>query len=158
MIHTFNVFSSFSSIFRQESPRVFFSGLLPTLLQIAPHTGLQFMFYSIFTDLYKNYYIDAKTNFYNSMVSGGIAGLISKTIVYPFDLARKRLQIQGFQNGRKDFGKFFQCNGLLDCLIVTIRGEGLPGLFKGLIPSQVKAAVVSALYFTIYEQVLSLLK
>jgi len=92
------------------------------------------------------------------MLSGSAAGLIAKTIVYPFDLARKRLQIQGFQDGRKGFGKFFQCNGLLDCLRVTIKEEGMQGLFKGLVPSQVKAATTSALHFTVYEQALSLLK
>lgn len=115
------------------------------------------MFYNIFTDLCKKY-IDTEKNVYNSMVSGSVAGLISKTVVYPFDLARKRLQIQGFQRGRKGFGKFFRCNGLLNCLAVTIKEEGLPGLFKGLVPSQIKAAAVTALYFTTYEQVLSLLK
>lgn len=92
------------------------------------------------------------------MLSGSIAGLIAKTIVYPFDLARKRLQIQGFKHGRKGFGKFFQCNGLLDCLRLTIKEEGVQGLFKGLLPSQVKAATTSALHFTAYEQVLLLLK
>ncbi|XP_014470281.1 PREDICTED: mitochondrial thiamine pyrophosphate carrier-like [Dinoponera quadriceps] len=152
------VLHSCSSILRQESPRVFYFGLLPTLLQIAPHSGLQFMFYNIFTDLYKRYFNDTKTNFYNSMVSGSVAGLISKTIIYPLDLAKKRLQIQGFQHGRKGFGKFFQCNGLLDCLTTTIREEGLLGLFKGLVPSQMKAAAVTALSFTMYEEVLFLLK
>lgn len=152
------VLHSCSSILRQESPRVFFYGLLPNLLQIAPHTGLQFAFYGLFTDLYKRYTSSTDFNFYNSMLSGSAAGLIAKTIVYPFDLARKRLQIQGFQHARKDFGKFFQCNGLLDCLRVTVKEEGVQGLFKGLMPSQVKAAATSALHFTAYEQVLLLLK
>lgn len=152
------LYISFSLILRQESPRVFFFGLLPTLLQIAPHTGLQFAFYGFFTDLYKRYSPGTDTNFYNSMLSGSAAGLIAKTIVYPFDLARKRLQIQGFQHGRKGFGKHFRCNGLLDCLSMTVREEGVRGLFKGLIPSQVKAAVTSALHFTAYEQFLLLLK
>ncbi|XP_029658915.1 mitochondrial thiamine pyrophosphate carrier-like [Formica exsecta] len=149
---------SCSSILRQESPKVFFSGLLPTLLQIAPHTGLQFAFYEFFTDFYKRYSSGIDTNFYNSMLSGSAAGFIAKTIVYPFDLARKRLQIQGFQHGRKGFGKFFQCNGLLDCLRVTLKEEGVQGLFKGLVPSQIKAAITSALHFTVYEQVLLLLR
>ncbi|XP_024867142.1 mitochondrial thiamine pyrophosphate carrier isoform X1 [Temnothorax curvispinosus] len=152
------VLHSCSSILRQESPRAFFSGLLPTLLQIAPHTGLQFAFYGFFTDFYKKYTTGTDINIYNSMLSGSTAGLIAKTIVYPFDLARKRLQIQGFQHGRKGFGKFFQCNGLVDCLRVTVKEEGVRGLFKGLVPSQVKAATTSALHFTTYEQVLLLLK
>lgn len=92
------------------------------------------------------------------MLSGSAAGFIAKTIVYPFDLARKRLQIQGFQHGRKGFGKFFQCKGLLDCLRVTVKEEGVQGLFKGLVPSQIKAATTSALHFTVYEQVLLLLR
>lgn len=153
-----DVLSSYSSILRQESSKVFFSGLSPTLLQIAPHTGLQFMFYSIFTDLYEKYFTGTKTKLYKSIVSGGAAGLVAKTIIYPFDLAKKRLQIQGFQLGRKGFGKFFQCNGLLDCLIVTTKREGVSGLFKGLVPSQLKAVLTTALYFTIYEQTLFLLK
>lgn len=156
-----NLLCFLSSILRKESPKIFFSGLLPNLLQIAPHTGLQFAFYGLFTDFYKKYTsrnIDTDTNFYNSMLSGSAAGFIAKTIVYPFDLARKRLQIQGFQHGRKGFGKFFQCNGLLDCLRVTVKEEGVKGLFKGLVPSQVKATTTSALHFTVYEQVLLLLK
>ncbi|KAG5334044.1 TPC protein, partial [Acromyrmex charruanus] len=141
-----------------KSPRVFFFGLLPTLLQIAPQTGLQFTFYEFFKDLYKRHISDTDTGFHNSMLSGSAAGFVAKTIVYPFDLAKKRLQIQGFQHGRKEFGKFFQCNGLLDCLKVTVKEEGVQGLFKGLVPSQIKAATTTALHFTIYEQVLLLLK
>ncbi|CAL1677855.1 unnamed protein product [Lasius platythorax] len=152
------VLHSCSLILRQESPKVFFSGLLPTLLQIAPHTGLQFAFYEFFTDFYKRYTSGTNINFYNSMLSGSAAGFIAKTIVYPFDLARKRLQIQGFQHGRKGFGQFFQCKGLLDCLRVTVKEEGVQGLFKGLVPSQIKAATTSALHFTVYEQVLLLLR
>ncbi|KAL0115728.1 hypothetical protein PUN28_010928 [Cardiocondyla obscurior] len=145
-------------IFRQESPKVFFSGLLPTLLQIAPHTGLQFAFYNFFTDVYKKCTSDTNTNIYNSMLSGSCAGLLAKTIVYPFDLARKRLQIQGFEHGRKGFGKYFQCNGLMDCLKITVKEESIQGLFKGLIPSQVKAVITTALHFTVYEQVLLLIQ
>ncbi|XP_011173547.1 mitochondrial thiamine pyrophosphate carrier isoform X2 [Solenopsis invicta] len=152
------VLHSCSSILRQESSKVFFSGLLPTLLQIAPHTGLQFAFYGLFTDFYKRCTSDTNTSFYNSMLSGSAAGLLAKTVVYPFDLARKRLQIQGFQHGRKGFGKFFQCSGLLDCLRITVKEEGVRGLFKGLTPSQVKATVTTAFHFTAYEQVLLLLK
>ena len=40
-----------------------------------------------------------------SLLCGSLAGICAKTFVYPFDVARKRLQIQGFQHGRIGFGK-----------------------------------------------------
>lgn len=148
----------FSSILRHESPKILFNGLLPTLLQIIPHSGFQFAFYGLFNDIYKRYCNETDTSITNSMVSGSAAGLLAKTIVYPFDLSRKRLQIQGFENGRKGFGAFFHCTGFVDCLKTTFKREGGKGLFKGLIPSQLKAAATTALHFTVYEQSLVLMK
>ncbi|XP_035718764.1 mitochondrial thiamine pyrophosphate carrier-like [Vespa mandarinia] len=152
------ILHSCSTILHKESPKVFFSGISPTLLQIAPHTGLQFLFYKYLVDIYKKYFKETETNFYNSMISGSIAGLMAKTVVYPMDLARKRLQIQGFEYGRKEFGRFFKCKGLIDCLRVTIKDEGVKSLFKGLLPSQLKAALTTAFHFTFYEQALLILK
>ncbi|XP_060816091.1 mitochondrial thiamine pyrophosphate carrier-like [Bombus pascuorum] len=149
---------SCSCIIRHESPKAFFYGLLPTVLQIVPHTGLQFAFYAFFSDMYKKYYDETDISFFNSIISGSAAGLLAKTAVYPFDLSRKRLQIQGFKNGRKGFGTFFECKGLIDCLKLTIRKEGVKGLFKGLVPSQLKASMTTALHFTVYEQSLIVLK
>ncbi|XP_015435545.1 PREDICTED: mitochondrial thiamine pyrophosphate carrier-like [Dufourea novaeangliae] len=152
------ILHSCSCILKHESPTVFFNGLLPTLLQIIPHSGLQFLLYGLFTDVYKRYSDKADTSFLNSMISGSAAGLLAKTAVYPLDLSRKRLQIQGFQHGRKGFGTFFHCRGLIDCLRLTLKVEGVKGLFKGLVPSQLKAAVTTALHFTAYEQSLILIK
>ena len=40
-------------IVRTEGAQALFKGLTPTLLQIAPQTGLQFAFYSVCTRLWK---------------------------------------------------------------------------------------------------------
>lgn len=42
-----------------------------------------------------------------SLVCGSLAGIGAKMFVYPLDVARKRLQIQGFQYGRIGFGKVY---------------------------------------------------
>ncbi|XP_015595468.1 mitochondrial thiamine pyrophosphate carrier isoform X2 [Cephus cinctus] len=151
------ILHSHQEILRAESYRGFFRGLWPTLLQIAPHTGLQFACYEFFTDLYKRHFDESTTRIVNSLIAGSTAGFIAKTVVYPLDLSRKRLQIQGFEHGRKGFGKFFRCEGMVHCLITTAKEEGMKGLFKGLWPSQLKAAATTALHFTVYEQVLLLL-
>lgn len=40
-----------------------------------------------------------------SLVSGSIAGVISKSLTYPFDLFKKRLQVGGFEEARSHFGQ-----------------------------------------------------
>lgn len=107
--------------------------------------------------LFQNHH--KKVGVVNSLVAGCLAGLVAKTIVYPLDLARKRLQIQGFEHGRgAGFGEHFKCAGLAHCLGLTYNKEGLRGLFKGLGPSQCKAALMTALHFTIYEQTLHFIR
>lgn len=56
-----------------------------------------------------------------------MAGFLSKVMVYPMDLAKKRMQIQGFAEHRKNYGFHFSCNGMLDCFRITVRQEGLLG-------------------------------
>ncbi|XP_023724089.1 mitochondrial thiamine pyrophosphate carrier isoform X4 [Cryptotermes secundus] len=148
-----------TTIYTAEGPRAFFKGLSPTLIQIAPHTGAQFACYSILTTVWKDLVQPkGETEEYvyvsgtGSLVCGSLAGIGAKIFVYPLDVARKRLQIQGFQHGRVGFGKDFTCSGLLDCLWRTARDETVLGLYKGMWPSILKAGVTTALHFCIYEQ------
>ncbi|KAF7992602.1 hypothetical protein HCN44_004946 [Aphidius gifuensis] len=153
--------SAYITMLKNESTKSLFRGLSPTLIQIAPHTGLQFFLYNLLTNICESFHNENDDNTKKiliSMIAGSLSGLLSKTAIYPFDLARKRLQIQGFENGRIGFGKFFTCHSLIDCLIKTFKDEGITGLFKGLLPSQIKAASSTALHFTFYEQALLLLK
>jgi len=89
--------------------------------------------------------------------SGFLSGLGAKLIVYPLDLCRKRLQIQGFQESRRSFGKQFYCTGFRDCIAKIYAEESFKGFFKGLQPSLLKAAIVTGLYFSLYEQFCSFL-
>lgn len=136
-----------------ERKIVYFRGLLPTLLQVAPHAGVQFMTYNIVDKFYRNHVKLDETDytFVSSVISGGVAGLVAKTSVYPFDLMRKRLQIQGFSKHRIGFGKHVSCKSLTDCFMQTVKHEGPNGLFKGLSPSLLKAIVTSACHFASYE-------
>ncbi|CAG2063682.1 unnamed protein product, partial [Timema podura] len=65
-----------------------------------------------------------------------MAGFCAKAVIYPLDLAKKRLQVQGFEQARQRFGK----------------EEKLAGLFKGLWPSLLKAAATTALHFCVYDE------
>lgn len=135
-----------------EGRLAMFKGLLPTIAQIAPHSGAQFMFYNIFNVYFLSFYNSKESgSFVSSFSAGSMAGFLAKLTIYPFDLAKKRLQIQGFQSHRHNFGKQFYCKGFLNCITHTVKTEGFKALYKGLVPSLMKAMIVSALHFTCFE-------
>lgn len=142
-------------IFKHEGIAGYYRGITPTILAVAPNAGCQFMFYKFFDGVYKKIVIVEKDsyNVTGSMFSGSLAGLASKTLLYPLDITRKRMQLQGFQKYRKKFGENFICYNMRDCLTRIYVYEGLPGLFKGMSPSIIKALVASALNFTTFEMV-----
>lgn len=154
---------AFSSMIKCEGTSSLFKGIIPTLGQIAPHAGIQFATYKILTESVFNklpffqrdlsFSSVVETTLLANLVAGSIAGFVAKTSIYPFDLVKKRMQIQGFQQYRQGFGKQMYCNGLLDCVKLTITEEGLQALFKGYWPSMLKAVLVSGLHFAIYDEI-----
>ncbi|XP_034645957.1 mitochondrial thiamine pyrophosphate carrier isoform X3 [Trachemys scripta elegans] len=86
-----------------------------------------------------------------NLVCGSCAGVISKTLTYPFDLFKKRLQVGGFEQARAAFGQVRTYKGLMDCAGQIVREEGPVGLFKGLSPSLLKAALSTGFTFFWYE-------
>lgn len=152
-----------TSIVKTEGAGALFKGLTPTLGQIAPHAGIQFAVYRFFTDTVFNkipyfqrqasLHSVVESSLLSNLLAGSIAGFVSKTAIYPFDLVKKRLQIQGFQQYRKSFGKQMYCNGLLHCVKLTITMEGFLALYKGYAPSMLKAVLVSAMHFAVYDEI-----
>ncbi|XP_058065327.1 mitochondrial thiamine pyrophosphate carrier [Anopheles bellator] len=146
-------------IYRSEGVRGLYRGAGPAMLQIAPLTGGQFMFYNLFGTVAKQIRglsADAQLPAVELFVYGGLAGFCTKLLVYPLDLAKKRLQIQGFAQNRQTFGQHFVCRHMFHCLVQVGRYEGLRGLYKGLLPSLLKAGCTSAFYFTIYDSLMVL--
>lgn len=50
---------------------------------------------------------DSHMNSVKQFSSGFMAGVAAKTIVYPLDVAKKRLQLQDFIHSRNGFGKVY---------------------------------------------------
>ncbi|NXL86981.1 TPC protein, partial [Alectura lathami] len=147
------------TMYRTEGPHTFYRGLTPTIIAVFPYAGFQFAFYNILQK-FSEWMIPAEGKEggnVKNLICGSCAGVISKTLTYPFDLIKKRLQVGGFERARAAFGQVRTYRGLLDCMRQIMREEGPAGFFKGLSPSLLKAAISTGLIFCWYELFCSLL-
>lgn len=145
--------SATRTIFRTEGGRSLYKGLSPTLLQIAPYSGLQFFFFTKLSQMAKKFLspnsndVDAKFLPFIGLMSG----LIAKTITYPSDVVKKRLQVVGFGDARRDLGVTKNHRNMIKCIIDIKHTEGYKGFYKGFAPSVIKAMLTSSLLFYVYE-------
>ena len=95
------------SIAQTEGIVGFYRGLGPTVLQILPYTGLMYYSYELAKVAVRAVTTSAParglvgpgdpgwiTRDVEKLVSGSVAGLVSKTGTMPFDVVRKRLQVR----------------------------------------------------------------
>ena len=88
-------------------------------------------------------------------VAGTIASTIAKTGVFPLDLVRKRLQVQGPARNMFADGQVPLYNqGAWQALRAIVIREGFRGLYRGLGVGLIKAAPASAVTMWSYETAL----
>lgn len=83
------------------------------------------------------------TNVVKDSFASAFAGIIGISICHPIDTIRIRMQLQSYPH--KLYKTMFHWGFL------TIRQEGVKGLYKGVIPSSLGAAPIYALGFASYE-------
>jgi solute carrier family 25 (mitochondrial thiamine pyrophosphate transporter), member 19 len=107
------IFDAFKKMYSKEGIKGFYRGTLPAIISNAPESAFRFSIYEIlnskWTKLNDQFDMNSQSNnetsISQSLICGSISGIFSKAVVYPFDLSKKRLQIQGFEEARKTFGK-----------------------------------------------------
>ncbi|KAL2915067.1 hypothetical protein HK105_205391 [Polyrhizophydium stewartii] len=71
-------------------------------------------------------------------VAGGLSGIAQVAVGHPLDTVRVRLQLSS------------EFRGLWDCLVQTVRHEGVLGLYKGMAAPLAGVAFVNAVLFSAY--------
>ncbi|OAR00175.1 hypothetical protein LLEC1_07877 [Akanthomyces lecanii] len=139
------------SIYKDEGPRGFFRGIAPTLAQIVPYMGIFFVTY----EALKVRMADMQLPWGTGDATAGVAGsIIAKTAVFPLDLVRKRIQVQGPTRTRYVYSDIPEYKTTLGALRTIVTREGFRGLYKGLPISLIKAAPGSAVTVWTYERAL----
>ncbi|KAH7108086.1 mitochondrial carrier [Auriculariales sp. MPI-PUGE-AT-0066] len=133
-------------VMREEGGvRALYRGLVPTALGVAPYVGINFAAYEA---LRARITPPGKQTVTRKLACGALAGSISQTLTYPFDVLRRKMQVRGLNSLGLEY------TGAIDALATIVRKEGIQGLYRGLWPNCVlKVAPSIATSFYTYELV-----
>ncbi|KAK7753949.1 hypothetical protein SLS62_004047 [Diatrype stigma] len=138
--------ASFAAL--REKPR---DGKLPgmwttmvTMYKEEGGVGLNFMTYE-FVRKYLTPEGDQNPNAGRKLLAGAVSGAVAQTCTYPFDVLRRRFQINTMS------GMGYQYKSIWDAVRVIVTQEGIRGLYKGLFPNLLKVAPSMAANWLSFE-------
>jgi len=132
-------------IMREEGGvRGLYRGLVTTAVGVAPYVGINFAAYEFLRGVITP---PGKNSVVRKLSCGALAGTVSQTLTYPFDVLRRKMQVTGMKGGAVKY------SGALDALRSILRVEGVAGLYRGLWPNLLKVAPSIATSFFTYELV-----
>ncbi|KAB1214016.1 Mitochondrial thiamine pyrophosphate carrier [Morella rubra] len=159
-----NMRSAFLDMVRTHGFRGLYAGLSPTLVEIVPYAGLQFGTYDTFKRWTMAWNWNRSSNSSLTSTEDGLssfqlslcglaAGTCAKLVCHPLDVVKKRFQIEGLQRHPR-YGARVEHDAyrnMFHAVCQILQLEGWAGLYKGIVPSTVKAAPVAAVTFVAYE-------
>ncbi|KAJ5183887.1 Mitochondrial thiamine pyrophosphate carrier 1 [Penicillium capsulatum] len=148
--------TSVVDIARHEGPIGFFRGCSAAVAQIVPYMGLFFTAYEGLRPTLAH--LDSLPFGTGDAAAGVVASVLAKTGVFPLDLVRKRLQVQGPTRTRYVHRNIPEYNGVIRSIASIFRAQGVRGLYRGLTVSLFKAAPASAVTMWTYERALKLIQ
>ncbi|ROT37036.1 solute carrier family 25 member 42 [Sodiomyces alkalinus F11] len=129
------------SVYRTEGGILaLYRGIVPTVAGV----GLNFMTYE-FVRKYLTPEGDKHPNAFRKLLAGAISGAVAQTCTYPFDVLRRRFQINTMT------GMGYQYKGIADAVRAIVTQEGVKGLYKGIVPNLLKVAPSMASSWLSYE-------
>ncbi|XP_052145596.1 mitochondrial phosphate carrier protein 3, mitochondrial-like [Oryza glaberrima] len=144
-----SITSGFGVLLKEQGPRGFFRGWVPTLLGYSAQGACKFGFYEFF----KKYYSDIagpeyaqkyKTLIY--LAGSASAEVIADVALCPFEAVKVRVQTQpGF------------ARGLSDGLPKFVRSEGALGLYKGIVPLWGRQIPYTMMKFASFETIVEMI-
>jgi solute carrier family 25 citrate transporter 1 len=138
---------------KEEGWRGVYRGVVPTVIKVAINQCVRFLCYAEFRQQLQAVVQRSRGRpageamepgamaVVLSLVSGAAAGVVSVLVNQPVDVVKSNMQ--GLHASRY--------RGAVHCAIVTVREDGLRGLYKGLLPRVARVAVEVSLTFALFE-------
>lgn len=110
-----------------------YRGIIPTVAGVAPYVGLNFMVYE-YVRQYLTLEGEQNPSAVRKLAAGAISGAVAQTCTYPFDVLRRRFQINTMS------GMGYQYKSISGAVRVIVAHEGIKGMYKGIVPNLLKVA------------------
>lgn len=88
------------TIAREEGLLTLYKGWLPSVIGVVPYVGLNFAVYETLKDVIihsSDAHSERDLSVATRLGCGAVAGTLGQTVAYPFDVARRRLQVSGWK-------------------------------------------------------------
>lgn len=141
------VFACFKDIYSQEGISGLWRGVGPTSQRAAVIAAVELPVYDFCKHYLKEKLGDTMSNHF---VSSFIASLGSAVASTPLDVIRTRLMNQRKLLSAESSVRIY--SGGLDCMIQTVKYEGVMALYKGFVPTWLRMGPWNIIFFITYEQ------
>ncbi len=139
----------FRSIIKESGTGGLYKGLVPTLSAVAPFLACQMATADALKSVCADY--DVEVTPARMILIGGTAGCVAQSFVYPLDVLRRRMQVQGASNAGN-------LNVISDSTWVAVRQvvqkEGVRSLFAGMGPTLMKVFPACAIGMTCTKELI----
>ncbi|KAI6660163.1 Mitochondrial substrate carrier family protein ucpB-like [Oopsacas minuta] len=140
-------FHAFAHIFRTEGIRGLWRGVGPTVQRAMILTASQTSSYDHTKHTILNLDLMVE-GLPLHIVSSITAGFVCALCTSPFDVIKTRIMNQ--ESAKEGGGKVYKT--MLDCLVKTVRSEGMSGLYKGFFPNWMRLGPHTIICFLIFER------
>lgn len=148
LLHIRETMQILGAIPKVEGYRALFKGLGPNLIGVVPARAINFWAYGNGKRIYSQLF-DGKESTKVHALAAATAGIITGTATNPIWLIKTRLQLDKQNAGPEGRGR--QYKNAMDCVVKTVRQEGIRGLYRGLSASYLGVSE-STLQWVLYEQ------
>ena len=160
-----SIWQTLTSVTREEGGiRALYRGFSPAIIGMIPYAGVAFYTYEVLKGLMIGNLSNIATKesmdgsgtvvltIPASLACGGISGAFSQTLSYPFDVARRKMQLEGMISKNPTY------RGVFSTLAHGYRTLGIvKGLYRGLTLNYYRAIPQVAVSFSVYELMKQLL-
>ncbi|KAL8171552.1 hypothetical protein V2J09_023356 [Rumex salicifolius] len=124
-----------------------YKGLGATLLSVGPNLAINFAVYDTLRSQWQMQRPHDSTVLV-SLACGSLAGIASSSVIFPLDLVRRRMQLQGAAGHALIYKR-----GIFRTFAEIVKNEGVRGLYRGILPEYYKVVPsVGIVFMTIHKK------